>query len=61
LIVPPRDAEALAVALRRMIDEPELAEKLGKTAVQIALNRFTKDVMIDRMEAVFAAALKERT
>lgn len=61
LIVPPRDAGAIAAALRRLIDEPELAEALGAEALRTASDRFTRDVMIDRMESVFAAASKERT
>lgn len=60
LIVPPRDPGALASALRRLLDEPVLAEKLGAEALRIASARFTKDVMIDRMEWVFSTVVKRR-
>jgi glycosyltransferase involved in cell wall biosynthesis len=61
LIVPPRDADALAAALRRMIDLPDLAASLGKAALQVAAKTFTREVMVDRMESVFTEALKDRS
>jgi glycosyltransferase involved in cell wall biosynthesis len=60
LVVPPRDAAALAGALTRLIDEPELAARLGETARQKAAGRFSKEAMLDRMESVFVTALKAR-
>lgn len=60
LVVPPKDAVALAEALHRLIAKPELAKKLGTEARRIAAEKFTKDAMIDRMESIFLAASKER-
>jgi glycosyltransferase involved in cell wall biosynthesis len=41
LLVPPRDADALAEALRRVIDDPELARRLGEAARARVAERFT--------------------
>lgn len=53
LVVPPRDATALAAALRRLIAEPALAENLGRNARAQAEARFSRATMLDRMEAIF--------
>lgn len=34
LLVPPRDADALAAALMRLVDEPELAARMGAAALE---------------------------
>jgi glycosyltransferase involved in cell wall biosynthesis len=57
LVVPPRDAAALASAIARLLDDPELARRLGSTARAEAVQRFSQDRMLDQMEAVFRAAL----
>lgn len=59
LVVPPKDAKALAAAIRRLVEGPQLAARLGGAARQKALGRFSRGAMLDRMEAVFAAARKE--
>jgi glycosyltransferase involved in cell wall biosynthesis len=57
LVVPPRDAPALAAAVRRLIAEPQLGAALGLAARERALARFSRAAMLDRMETVFATAL----
>jgi glycosyltransferase involved in cell wall biosynthesis len=57
LVVPPRDAAALAAALRRLIAAPQLGATLGAAARQRALGRFSREAMLDRMETVFTGAL----
>lgn len=57
LVVPPRDAHALAQAIARLLDDPELARRLGSAARAEAVKRFSQDRMLDRMEAVFRDAL----
>ena len=39
-VVPPRDPAALAAAMKRFIDEPELAERMGRRSLEIARDRF---------------------
>jgi len=43
LIVPPDDAEALAVALAKLINDPGLAQRMGNAARQRLLSGFTED------------------
>jgi glycosyltransferase involved in cell wall biosynthesis len=57
LVVPPRDAPALAAAVRRLIAEPQLGAALGLAARDKALGRFSREAMLDRMETVFATVL----
>jgi glycosyltransferase involved in cell wall biosynthesis len=53
LLVPPRDAGALAAAIGRLLDEPALAARLGQAARQLAEERCGEALMLDRMEAIF--------
>ena len=39
-IVPPRDPVALAAAMRRFIEDPPLAERMGRQSLEIARQRF---------------------
>jgi glycosyltransferase involved in cell wall biosynthesis len=52
LLVPPRDAGALAEALRRLLDEPALAEGLGRAAAADVEARW---LWRDRIGALLAA------
>lgn len=53
LVVPPRDAASLAAAIKRLLDDPALAARLGAAARAEAVQRFSKTTMLDRMEQVF--------
>lgn len=53
LIVPPRDAQALAAAIVSLLDDPQLAARLGKAARRLAEERCGEALMLDRMEAIF--------
>ncbi len=57
LVVPPRDAAALAGAIDRLMQNPDLANRLGHAARGRALERFSRETMLDRMESVFRNAL----
>jgi glycosyltransferase involved in cell wall biosynthesis len=56
LVVPPRDPAALAAALSRLAEGPQLGDELGSTARTRALERFSRETMLDKMEAVFRGA-----
>lgn len=58
LIVPPRDVDALRQALARLRDDPALRARFGAAGRARALRDFGIDKMLDRMEAVFRAALE---
>ncbi len=54
LVVPPQDAGALGRALQRLVGDAGLRERLGSAARAWCGERFGLEVMLDRMEAVFA-------
>ncbi|NJD24514.1 MAG: glycosyltransferase family 4 protein [Betaproteobacteria bacterium] len=55
LIIPPRDADALAAALVRLMADEGLRARLGAAGLARARERFGSDRMLDRMEAIFVA------
>jgi glycosyltransferase involved in cell wall biosynthesis len=57
LLVPPRDAEALAAAIHRMWNEAELAARLGTAARDRASARFSLDRTLDQHLALFESLL----
>jgi glycosyltransferase involved in cell wall biosynthesis len=57
LTVPVGDAEALAKAARRLLEEQELAERLGRGARARAVEQFRHDVMAERSLALYADVL----
>ncbi len=58
LVVPPRDAGALAAALARLRDDTSLRVRFGTAAHARAVREFGIDRMLDRMEAVFRAVVE---
>jgi glycosyltransferase involved in cell wall biosynthesis len=59
LVVPPEDAEALAAALQKLIDAPQLRARLGAAARTHCESRFSHRAMLDRMEAIFRDAARK--
>ena len=59
LIVPPRDAVALAAAIDRLLDDSTLATKLGAEARRVASADFSREVMLDKMESLFTTAMRD--
>jgi glycosyltransferase involved in cell wall biosynthesis len=57
LLVPPGDAEALARTISRLIDDPDLAARLGTAGRAHALKHFTFEVFTQRIEELFEAVL----
>ncbi len=56
LAVAPKNANALATAIGRLLDDPALAAALGAEARRIASADFAKDAMLNRMENIFSLA-----
>jgi len=57
LLIPPRDAEALANAIARLLDSPELAARLGHAARAKALDVFDEQIIIRRTLDVYRRLL----
>ena len=60
ILVPPRDAAALADALARLMGDAALRARMGAAAHAYAQANFGIDRMLDGMEAVFAQVTKGR-
>lgn len=60
LLVEPRNAVALAAALRRLMADRTLREQFGEAALARARERFGLDLMVDRMTHIFRAHARGR-
>ncbi|WP_294260843.1 WcaI family glycosyltransferase [uncultured Sphingomonas sp.] len=60
IVTPPEDAEAMATAVERLIDSPAARAESGATARRYALERWSIDENINRLEAGLAAAVARR-
>ncbi len=56
ILIPPRDPEALAVAIELVMNDSALAARLSESAHASASSRFGFDRMIEGMNSVFAQA-----
>jgi glycosyltransferase involved in cell wall biosynthesis len=59
LLVPPRDPDALARALRRLIEDPELRARLGAAGRERAVREFSSRRVCDETLALYARLLEE--
>jgi len=59
-LVPPGDRQALAQAMRRLIDDPELRERLGAAANARQAELYTPDTVIPQYEQAYELALERR-
>jgi rhamnosyl/mannosyltransferase len=59
LIVPPGDSERLALAIRRLLADKELARRLGGQARDRALREFEESVMVERYLDLFRRLVAE--
>jgi L-malate glycosyltransferase len=53
LLVPPRDARALAEAIGRELKDPDLREQLGKAGFDRVCARFTVERMVEQTASVY--------
>lgn len=58
LLVPPKDAHALAEALKRLIEDKPLRERLGKNASQAARNEFSQEKVAEQTLSVYRELLQ---
>jgi len=59
ILIPPEDPEALAVATRSLIQNPERLKELGKSAVKYARSHFDADQMANQYLEVYKVAIAE--
>ncbi len=55
LLVPPRSAEALADAMRRLLDDPALRASMGARGRQLAVERFDSRRIVERLLSLYDA------
>ena len=60
LLVPVNDVEALSTALRCLLGDETLRQRLGRHARQRVEARFTVESMIEQSEAVYQSVLREK-
>jgi glycosyltransferase involved in cell wall biosynthesis len=58
---PPRDAAALAAAIRRLVSDPALAVRLGTAARQVAEGEFTGAAHYRALRGIYDEVLGART
>ncbi len=61
LLVPERDAEALAAAVRRFVAEPALVARVSQNGRALAARDYSIAAMVARVEALYADAITART
>ena len=59
LVVPPGDADSLAAALTRLVEDEGLRARLGVQARERALREFTTERMVDDTLAVYRELVEE--
>jgi glycosyltransferase involved in cell wall biosynthesis len=57
LLVPPTDVAALARAVGRVLDEPDVAAGLAGAARERALEEYTSDALAERVGNLYRAVL----
>jgi glycosyltransferase involved in cell wall biosynthesis len=55
LLVPPRDARALAEAIRQLVLQPELRRSMGARARELAVREFSSDQVTARLVGVYSS------
>ena len=58
LLVPVRDADALALALQRLIESPELRRRMGERGRDIVEREFTQEKVIGETLALYEELLR---
>ena len=60
LLVPPRDPASFAAALRRLFEEPRLADRLARAGRERGLEKFTVERRLDAIEALYRELVAKR-
>ena len=60
LLVPPGDADALALAIRRAMDEPAELGRIAQNGTRFAAKAFGWDEIVTRLSEVYESAVAAR-
>jgi glycosyltransferase involved in cell wall biosynthesis len=58
LLVPPRDADALAAAIVRLLKDHPFADTLGRAGHDMVHDRFCIDLMVDAVQGIYEAGAR---
>jgi glycosyltransferase involved in cell wall biosynthesis len=58
LLVPPGDSAALAAAVRRLLDQPEVASRMGRNASVRARQHYDERAVFSRLKALYLELLR---
>lgn len=58
LLVPPRDARALAAALKRLLSDPDLRRRMGEKGREMAVAEFSNETVARQVLALYRLALE---
>jgi glycosyltransferase involved in cell wall biosynthesis len=61
LLCPPGDAEALARAIRRLLSDPQMMERMGRRGREICEERFRVETMLEKVGTLYTELVKEKT
>jgi glycosyltransferase involved in cell wall biosynthesis len=56
-LVPARDADALAAAIVRLVDHPDMGRLMGARGRRVVIDRFSAPAMVRQMEALYTQLL----
>jgi glycosyltransferase involved in cell wall biosynthesis len=57
IIVPPRDAAALAAALKRLLEDPALRQRMGERGRRRVEEVYSRDVVVGQLETLYRRLL----
>ncbi len=60
LLVPPRDAPALARAIRTLLEDPALAGRMGEFGRTVTVPKFTWEGVVSQLSRIYADVLNPR-
>jgi glycosyltransferase involved in cell wall biosynthesis len=60
LLVPPHDGEALARAVRDLLENPELRERFGRAGREIAVSEFAEGIVVEQTLNLYKKLLRDR-
>jgi glycosyltransferase involved in cell wall biosynthesis len=60
LLVPPRNPEALADAILRLLRDPELRHRMGQAGQERVRRHFSVDQMVRRTEVLYEELLRQK-